>query len=404
MREFRAAGKKIIAYGTSFSQAQYYLAAQADEIYLDPLGEVLIEGYERYRMYYKGLLDKLAVDVHLFRVGAVQVGGRRPGAHGHVARGPAREPGLPRCAVDVVQVAPWARRATSRRMSSTNTPMATSMRCAATAAMRRASRWRPGSSPGSRPKTKSPRACIELVGEDDDGRSAIPAIDLRRLRARVHAPSGKLHSSADGPRRRDHRQRRDPRRRAAAGHGRRHDHRRRCCARRATTTTSRRWCCASTVRAAACSPRSRSIAKWLPSRLPASRSSCRWATWPPPAATTSPRRRTRSSPAPTTITGSIGIYAAVPTLDRTLDKVGVTVDGVGTTALSGKLRIDRPLDPALRDYVQLTIERGYELFLAHVAAGRKQDARSRWTNSRRAACGSAAEAKAQRPGRQTGQL
>ena len=69
MREFRAAGKKIIAYGSSFSQSQYYLAAQADEVYLDPLGEVLLEGYERYRMYYKGLLDKLAVDVHLFRVG-----------------------------------------------------------------------------------------------------------------------------------------------------------------------------------------------------------------------------------------------------------------------------------------------------------------------------------------------
>ena len=43
-----------------------------------------------------------------------------------------------------------------------------------------------------------------------------------------------------------------------------------------------------------------------------------------------------------TITGSIGIYATIPTLDRTLGKVGVTVDGVGTTALSGKMRLDRP--------------------------------------------------------------
>jgi protease-4 len=72
----------------------------------------------------------------------------------------------------------------------------------------------------------------------------------------------------------------------------------------------------------------------------------------------------------TTITGSIGIYAAIPTLDRTLGKVGVAVDGVGTTALSGKLRVDRPLDPVLRDYVQLQVERGYELFLSHVASGR----------------------------------
>jgi protease-4 len=73
-----------------------------------------------------------------------------------------------------------------------------------------------------------------------------------------------------------------------------------------------------------------------------------------------------------TLTGSIGIYAAVPTVDRTLDKVGVTVDGVGTTALSGKLRIDRPLDPVLRDYLQLNIERGYEVFIGHVATGRKK--------------------------------
>jgi protease IV len=75
---------------------------------------------------------------------------------------------------------------------------------------------------------------------------------------------------------------------------------------------------------------------------------------------------------PLTITGSIGIYAALPTIDRTLGKIGVTVDGVGTTALSGKMRVDRPLDPALRDYVQLTIEHGYEQFLAHVAQGRNK--------------------------------
>jgi protease IV len=51
MRRFRATGKKIVAYGTSFTQGQYYLAAHADEIYLDPAGEVLLQGYERYRMY-----------------------------------------------------------------------------------------------------------------------------------------------------------------------------------------------------------------------------------------------------------------------------------------------------------------------------------------------------------------
>ena len=67
--EFRAAGKKVIAYGTDFLQDQYYIAAHADEIYLDPYGFVLIDGYERYRMFFKEALDKLGVEMNVFRVG-----------------------------------------------------------------------------------------------------------------------------------------------------------------------------------------------------------------------------------------------------------------------------------------------------------------------------------------------
>jgi protease-4 len=74
----------------------------------------------------------------------------------------------------------------------------------------------------------------------------------------------------------------------------------------------------------------------------------------------------------TTLTGSIGVYAAIPTFDRTLDKLGVGVDGVGTSALSGKMRIDRPMDPLLRDYAQLSVQRIYEVFLGHVAEGRSK--------------------------------
>jgi len=70
IRAFRASGKKVVAYGTSYLRDQYYLAAQADEIYLDPLGWVLIDGYGRYRMFLKDVLDKLDVDINVFRVGA----------------------------------------------------------------------------------------------------------------------------------------------------------------------------------------------------------------------------------------------------------------------------------------------------------------------------------------------
>ena len=70
LRDFRASGKPVVAYGTMMEQKGYYLAAQADQVYLDPDGGILIEGLGRYRLYYRqGLQDKLGVDVHLFRVG-----------------------------------------------------------------------------------------------------------------------------------------------------------------------------------------------------------------------------------------------------------------------------------------------------------------------------------------------
>ena len=75
---------------------------------------------------------------------------------------------------------------------------------------------------------------------------------------------------------------------------------------------------------------------------------------------------------PATLTGSIGIFAVIPTVEKTLGKIGVTVDGVGTTPLSGQLRLDRPLGEDARVLVQSEIERGYEEFLARVATGRKR--------------------------------
>ena len=66
----RASGKQVVAFGEGITQAQYLLAAQADEIYLDPMGGLLLEGLGRYRQYFRtGLQDKLGVDMHLFRVG-----------------------------------------------------------------------------------------------------------------------------------------------------------------------------------------------------------------------------------------------------------------------------------------------------------------------------------------------
>ena len=66
----RAGGKQVVAFSEGMDQSNYLIAAEADEIYLDPMGGLLLEGLGRYRQYYReGLQDKLGVDVHLFKVG-----------------------------------------------------------------------------------------------------------------------------------------------------------------------------------------------------------------------------------------------------------------------------------------------------------------------------------------------
>jgi protease-4 len=77
---------------------------------------------------------------------------------------------------------------------------------------------------------------------------------------------------------------------------------------------------------------------------------------------------------PSSITGSIGVYGILPTFARPLEKLGIRSDGVGTTPLAGKLRLDRPLDPDLRRIFQHATERTYEDFIALVADARRMEA------------------------------
>jgi protease-4 len=75
---------------------------------------------------------------------------------------------------------------------------------------------------------------------------------------------------------------------------------------------------------------------------------------------------------PETITGSIGIFGVFPTIDRPLAKhLGIHTDGVGTTRFTDVLRPDRPLDPAVADFVQQMINDGYSDFLERVSKARR---------------------------------
>ena len=69
VRRVRAAGKPVIAYGIGYTDSSYLLASAASEIWLNPLGAVLVTGPGGSNLYYKGLLDKLGVTANVYRVG-----------------------------------------------------------------------------------------------------------------------------------------------------------------------------------------------------------------------------------------------------------------------------------------------------------------------------------------------
>jgi len=69
IEQFKTSGKMVVAIGPNYSQSQYYLAATADQVFLNPLGVVGVQGFSIYRNYIKDALDKLHIDIQLFRAG-----------------------------------------------------------------------------------------------------------------------------------------------------------------------------------------------------------------------------------------------------------------------------------------------------------------------------------------------
>lgn len=69
LQRFKASGKPVLAYADDYSQRGYFLASQASEVYVHPMGSVMLEGFGRYRTYYKDALDRLGVTAHVIKVG-----------------------------------------------------------------------------------------------------------------------------------------------------------------------------------------------------------------------------------------------------------------------------------------------------------------------------------------------
>lgn len=69
LADTRESGKEIIAIGDYYTQSQYYLASFADAVYMHPMGQIGLSGIGIFQNYYRELLDKLKINVHVFRAG-----------------------------------------------------------------------------------------------------------------------------------------------------------------------------------------------------------------------------------------------------------------------------------------------------------------------------------------------
>ena len=366
IRAFRASGKKVIAFGTTYMRDQYYLAAQADEVYLDPLGYVLIDGYGRFPIYLKNALDKLGVEVNVFRVGqyksAVEEFTRsnmspqdREESLGYLnalwtnyQKGVTSARHLPADAV-------------ARYVDSAAETVSAANGATAQVALRA------GLITGIETRQQVEKRLIGLVGADDSGSSfrSVAASDYVRIahermnranpaRERVGVivaagdivdgsqPPGSIGGDSLAKLIRQAREDDDIKAvvlRVDSPGG--------------SVTASDQIYNELRALQAAGKPLVISMGTYAASGG---------------YYISSPAREIWASPA--TITGSIGIFAVVPTFGKTLGKIGIDTDGVGTTPLSGLMQLDRPLTNDARTLLQAFVNHGYDAFLARVAAGR----------------------------------
>lgn len=69
LKDFKESGKFVVAYADNYSQGNYYLCSVADKVFLNPQGMLGLVGLASQTMFYKGLLDKIGVEMQIFKVG-----------------------------------------------------------------------------------------------------------------------------------------------------------------------------------------------------------------------------------------------------------------------------------------------------------------------------------------------
>ena len=366
---FRESGKPVIAFSDFYEQGQYYVAAHADEIYLDPQGIAFIDGFANYGLFVKDATDKLAIDWNVFRVGeyksATEMFSRNDMSPAE------REESLAWLSslwntykTDVAR----ARHFEPERLQVYADDSVEALKRAGGDLAKMA--LDAGLVTALKGRTDVEERLKQITGEDGDEESYVGVdhwsylANLRSQQALSIAPSDKVGvivatgeivpgEQPPGVIGGDSlaRQLRDAREDDA-------------------------------IRAVVLRIDSPGGSVFASEVIRREIAALREAGKPVVASMSSlaasggyyiAMDADRIIASRATLTGSIGIFAIFPTFERSLEKLGVHVDGVGTTALSGDFRLERSLSEASREMVQQSLEYEYRQFVSRVAQARKKD-------------------------------
>ena len=366
LKRFKAGKKPVYAYGEFFDQRRYFLATYADQINMHPMGAVFLTGFGIYRNYYKTALEKLMVQFHVFRVGTYK-SALEPFLRDDMSDY-AREANL--SWLTVLWDAYKAKVANLRNLSPEdidayiNNGPALLARAEGDDAQLALDY---GLVDAIKTRDEMRDDLIQLVGEDDEektfnqiqfneylaavkpeleparpNQSKVAVIVAQGIILGGNQPTGRI--GGDSLTELIRKARRDDKIRAIVlridspgGNAMASD-----IIRRELEVTRE----AGIPVVVSMGSVAASGGYWI-----ASVADKIWAS-------------------PTTITGSIGIYSAFPTLDKSLDYLGIHNDGVGTTRLSDAFNTARPLNPILADLIEQTIQNSYARFIKKVSEGR----------------------------------
>jgi len=360
---FRAAGKQVVAWGSSFDQRQYFLAAHADEIYLHPMGGVLLAGFGGYRNYYHDALEHLGVSVNVFRVGKY-----KSFVEPFTSNGPSREASEAE--------AYWLNDAWASYTGGVETarhlPAGTINALIADAPARlvaiggNTARFALDEKLVDGLKTRDElRALMLQRGKADNEHKTFRQVSFDDYRGQVPESGDRSHSVGII---------------VAAGNISDGNEAQGAIGGRSTAELIRHAREDNAVKALVLrvdSPGGSAFGSELirreleltrqagkPVVISMSDVAASGGYW-----ITTSADRVLADPA--TITGSIGVFGVFPTADRTLDKIGVHTGGTTTTWLAGATDLRRPLDSRLGTIVQSSVEYIYKEFLGRVSQARK---------------------------------